>query len=66
MRHYRIAVLPGDSIRPEVIMESIQTLTTLAHVHGGFHLDMQRFTWGTERYLCAGAMMPSDGLTVLA
>lgn len=59
-------MLPGDGIRPEVITESIQTLTTLAHVHVGFHLDMQRFTWGTERYLRAGAMMPLDGLTVLA
>jgi tartrate dehydrogenase/decarboxylase / D-malate dehydrogenase len=62
MRHYRIAVLPGDGIG----LESIQTLTTLDHVHGGFHLDIQRFTWGAERYLRAGAMMPLDGLTVLA
>ncbi len=43
MRHYRIAVLPGDGIGPEVITESIQALTTLAHVRGGFHLDIQRF-----------------------
>jgi tartrate dehydrogenase/decarboxylase/D-malate dehydrogenase len=66
MRHYRIAVLAGDGIRLEVITESIQTLITLDHVHGGFHLDMQPFTWGTERYLRAGAMMPLDGLTILA
>jgi tartrate dehydrogenase/decarboxylase/D-malate dehydrogenase len=66
MRHYRIAVLPGGGIRPEVITESIQTLTTLAPVRGSFHLDMQRFTRGTERYLRAGAMMPLDGLTILA
>jgi tartrate dehydrogenase/decarboxylase / D-malate dehydrogenase len=66
MRHYRKAVLPGDGMRPEVITESIQTLTTLDHVHGGFHLEMQRFTRGTERYLCAGVMMLSDGLTVHA
>ncbi len=30
-----MAVLPGDSIGPEVITESIQTFTTLAHVHEG-------------------------------
>ncbi len=35
----------GDGIRPEVSTESIQTLTMLDHVHGGFHLDMRRFTW---------------------
>jgi hypothetical protein len=56
----------GRRYRQEVITESIQTLTTLDHVHGGFHLDMKRFTRGTERYLCAGAMMPSDELNVLA
>jgi isocitrate/isopropylmalate dehydrogenase len=66
MRHFRIVALPGDGLRPEVVTESIQTLTTLVHVQGGFHLDMRRFTRGTERYLCTGAMMPLYGLTVLA
>ena len=65
MRHYQIAVLPGDGIGPEVITESVQTLGVLAHLHGGFHLDVQQFDWGTERYLREGAMMPKDGLTVL-
>jgi tartrate dehydrogenase/decarboxylase/D-malate dehydrogenase len=65
MRHYQIAVLPGDGIGQEVITESVQTLTTLAQVHGGFRLETQQFDWGTERYLREGAMMPKDGLTVL-
>ena len=65
MRHYQIAVLPGDGIGPEVITESVQTLAVLAQLHGGFQLDVQQFDWGTERYLREGAMMPKDGLTVL-
>ncbi|HEU5200717.1 MAG TPA: tartrate dehydrogenase [Ktedonobacterales bacterium] len=65
MRHYHIAVIPGDGIGPEVIAESVQTLTTLAEVHGGFRLDTQQFDWGTERYAREGALMPSDGLTIL-
>jgi len=65
MRHYQIAVLPGDGIGPEVITESVQSLGVLAQLHGGFQLDMQQFDWGTERYLREGAMMPKDGLTVL-
>jgi tartrate dehydrogenase/decarboxylase / D-malate dehydrogenase len=65
MRHYQIAVLPGDGIGPEVITESVQSLGILAQLHGGFQLDMQQFDWGTERYLREGAMMPKDGLTVL-
>jgi len=65
MRHYQIAVLPGDGIGPEVITESVQTLATLAQVHGDFQFDTQQFDWCTERYLREGAMMPKDGLAVL-
>ena len=65
MRHYQIAVIPGDGIGPEVIAESVQTLTTLAEVHRGFRLDTQQFNWGTERFLQEGALMPSDGLAIL-
>lgn len=66
MKVYRLAVLPGDGIGPEVITESVQTLTTLATIHGGFRFDIQQFDWNTERYLREGALMPADGLAVLA
>jgi len=65
MRHYQIAVLPGDGIGHEVIPESVQTLAALAQLQGDFHLDTQQFDWGSERYLREGAMMPKDGLAVL-
>lgn len=65
MHHYRIAVLPGDGIGPEVIIESVQTLEALAELHGGFGLETQYFDWGSERYLREGALMPKDGLAVL-
>ena len=65
MRHYQIAVLPGDGIGHEVIPESLQTLEALTQLQGDFHLDTQQFDWGTERYLRDGAQMPKDGLTVL-
>jgi tartrate dehydrogenase/decarboxylase/D-malate dehydrogenase len=65
MRHYRLAVLPGDGIGPEVIPESLQTLETLADLHGGFRLETEHFDWGTERYLREGALMPKDGLAIL-
>src|SRR6202048_2849697 len=65
MREYRLAVLPGDGIGPEVIAESVQTLTTLADMHGGFRFNIQQFDWGTERYLREGALMPVDGLAIL-
>lgn len=65
MRHYRLAVLPGDGIGLEVIPESLQTLETLAEVHGGFRFETVSFDWGTERYLREGALMPNDGLAIL-
>src|SRR5438270_14048291 len=65
MRHYQIAVLPGDGIGPEVITESVQTLEALAQLHGGFRLETQHFDWGSERSLRQGALMPQDGLAVL-
>ncbi|HLZ56531.1 MAG TPA: tartrate dehydrogenase [Ktedonosporobacter sp.] len=65
MKTYRLAVIPGDGIGPEVITESSQTLTSLASVHGGFQFDFQQFGWGTEYYLREGVLMPRDGLTTL-
>jgi tartrate dehydrogenase/decarboxylase/D-malate dehydrogenase len=65
MNQYQIAVIPGDGIGPEVIAESVQTLTTLAQIYDTFRLDFESFDWGTERYLRAGALMPKDGLAIL-
>ncbi|HEY7357029.1 MAG TPA: isocitrate/isopropylmalate family dehydrogenase, partial [Ktedonobacterales bacterium] len=65
MRHYHLAVLPGDGIGPEVIPESVQTLEALASLHSGFNLSLEYFDWGTERYLREGALMPKDGLAML-
>lgn len=65
MRVYRLAVVPGDGIGPEVITESVQTLLAIANKHGGFRFDTQQFDWGTERYLRGGALMPQDALEVL-
>ena len=65
MHNYHIAVVLGDGIGPEVIAESVLTLDVLAQLHGGFHFDVQKFDWGSKRYLSEGAMMPKDGLSVL-
>ncbi len=65
MRTYQLAVIPGDGIGPDVIAESVQTLTYLAELHGGFQFGIQQFDWGTEHYLREGAMMPTSGLATL-
>jgi tartrate dehydrogenase/decarboxylase/D-malate dehydrogenase len=65
MKTYQLAVIPGDGIGPDVIAESVSTLTYLAELHGGFQFSIQQFDWGTERYLREGVMMPADGLAML-
>ncbi len=65
MKVYRLAVLPGDGIGPEIMTESVQTLTILADMHSGFRFDIQQFDWSTQRYLREGALMPADGLAIL-
>ncbi|HWP34503.1 MAG TPA: isocitrate/isopropylmalate dehydrogenase family protein [Thermodesulfobacteriota bacterium] len=67
MRSYRIAVIPGDGVGPEVVAEGLKALAALADAAGGaLRFDLERFDWGSERYLRTGRMMPEDGLERLA
>ncbi|MCG8350382.1 MAG: tartrate dehydrogenase [Chloroflexales bacterium] len=65
MRHYRIAILPGDGIGHDVIAEGLQTLQQLAELSGDFRLDTETFPWGCEYYLQHGRMMSADALKII-
>ncbi len=65
MRHYHIAVLPGDGIGSEVIPAGVRVLEVLAEACGQFRVDFATFGWGSEWYLRHGAMMPQDGIQML-
>lgn len=65
METYKIAVIGGDGIGPDVIAESIKTLDCVASADGSFAFDYTYFPWGCEYYLKEGRMMPEDGLEVL-
>lgn len=63
---YRIAVIAGDGIGPEVIAEgikAIEALTTLQEK--GIQFEFVHLPWGCEYYLREGRMMPEDGMDVL-
>src|SRR2546426_752308 len=62
MREHVIAVIPGDGIGPEVIASGLEVLQGLAQKVGGFHLNIEKFPWGSDYYKKHGAMMPKDGL----
>jgi len=61
MTHYRIAVIPGDGIGPEVVPEGIRALEAAAS-RFGFTLEWDEKDWSCERYLKLGSFMPYDGI----
>lgn len=65
MRKYRIAVIPGDGIGPEVIHQGVRVLDQLAEMDTGFQFDWHYFSWGCNEYVQTGRMMPKDGLEQL-
>ena len=65
MRIYKIAVIAGDGIGPEVIAEGVKTLKKVAELDGSFDFDFTFFPWGCEYYLKEGRMMAEDGLEQL-
>lgn len=62
---YRIAVIPGDGIGPEVVAEGVKVLETAAALDGHFSFQFTHFPWGCEYYLKTGRMMPPDGIDQL-
>ena len=65
MKTYKIAVIPGDGIGPEVIREGVRVMEKLAEADGGFKFDFTWYPWGCDYYLANGCMMPENGLELL-
>ena len=55
---YRIAVLPGDGIGPEVIAEGVQTLRAVEQRLDGVRFDLTEFSVGANEYLKSGDPLP--------
>ncbi len=58
---YKVAVIPGDGIGPEVIREGIKVLEAAAS-RGGFSFEWIHYDLGGERYLRTGETLPSSVL----
>jgi len=61
---YKIAVIPGDGIGPEVIREGIKVLEAAAS-RGGFYFEWVHYDLGGERYLRTGETLPASVLEEL-
>src|SRR5450631_1758003 len=64
-RTHRIAVLPGDGIGKETVPESLKVLDAASRKFG-FGLELTHYDWSCETYKATGAMMPADGMALLA
>jgi tartrate dehydrogenase/decarboxylase/D-malate dehydrogenase len=64
MKHYKIAVIPGDGIGKEVIPEGLRVLEAVGR---RFDIDFQwtHYPWNCETYTRTGRMMPEDGIEQL-
>lgn len=65
MKTYKIAVIPGDGVGPEVLTEGMKVLRRVAEIDGTFRIEDTWFPWGCEYYLKTGRMMPEDGIEIL-
>ena len=62
MGRYRIAVIPGDGVGPEVVAAGLDTLARLAEAVPGLSIETETFPWGSNHFRAHGRMMPADGL----
>jgi len=61
---YRVAVIPGDGVGPEIVPAGIRVLDDVAE-HFGFGLEYEEFPYGAGYYKKTGEFMPEDALDVL-
>src|SRR5262245_62547344 len=64
MAAFRVAVIGGDGIGPEVIDQSIRVIDT-AVKHEGAAIEWTRLPWSTAYYKKHGHMVPPDGWDTL-
>ncbi len=64
--NYKIALIPGDGIGPEVIREGVKVLNAAAEAKSGLKLEFVEFPYGAEHYLKTGELVSEDELKKLS
>ena len=62
MKKYKIAVVAGDGIGPEVIGETRKVLSRAGEKFG-FALEWREFPYGARHYLATGEILPESAIT---
>ena len=65
MRIFKVGVIPGDGIGPEVIAEGIKVLNAVAQLDRRFSFELTYYPWGCKYYQIHGKMMADDGMEQL-
>lgn len=59
MPDYKLALIPGDGIGPEVVNEVVKVLKAIEDV-SNIKFKMESFPWGAENYLREGFVAPDN------
>ena len=65
MADYKLAVIPGDGVGPEVIAEGRKAIEAVVQGSADLTFDYTEFPWGSDYYRETGRLMPEDGLEQL-
>ena len=65
MVSYRVPVIAGDGIGPEVMAEGIKVLDAASEVHG-FEIEWVKYPYGADHYLATGEILPDSALKEMA
>jgi 3-isopropylmalate dehydrogenase len=61
MVSYRVPVIAGDGIGPEVMAEGVKVLDVASEVYG-FEIEWVSYPYGAEHYLATGEILPDSAL----
>src|SRR5262249_10605026 len=61
MAAFRIAVIGGDGIGPEVIEQAVRVADAAVARNGKTPIDWNRLSWSSAYYQMTGKMMPAAG-----
>jgi isocitrate/isopropylmalate dehydrogenase len=65
MKTYKIPVIAGDGVGPEVIAEGKKVLEAAGDKYG-FNIEWKAYPYGAEHYLSTGELIPEDALKELS
>ena len=58
---YRLGVIPGDGIGPEVVAQALRILEAVSS-HHGFQYRLHPYPFGADHYLETGEFLPDSAL----